>query len=185
MDIITFAQPVALLLLLGFTLWLLYTRPASKGGQVVETTPEPPAQKICKECKNWSLARGQAEIQANPAFAAACQHLPPWKMSVELEPNPEYQKLLVCATDLERQVETASGEEKARLEEKLDAALTDLHQTPPDIRVEGEHVDDAMYNLDWSHFGACMKHSELRSKDDRCSAWVQKVDGSIGLRVVS
>lgn len=111
----------------------------------------------CGECKSFDLAGGQKILSSNPAFRAAAEWVPPWRMgrALKMKPNPEY-----AALEAER--DAAEGEARALLDKRLEV-------TPREVAFdEEEQVEPELLHLDWAQFGACKTHSEIRAASDCC-----------------
>ena len=118
---------------------------------------------VCSTCKSFDLAGGQRLLSANPAFRAAAEWVPPWRMgrALKTKPNPEYLALLA-----ER--DAAEGEARQALERRLEAI-------PPEVPLdEDEQVEPSLLHLDWTQFGACLTHSEIRAGSDTCDKHTPK-----------
>jgi hypothetical protein len=121
----------------------------------------------CEGCRFFSLEGGQTIMSSQPAFAQAAQHIPPWQMGRPrlVEPNPEYDAL-------EERMQLAGKEGKYDLQSKLHAELMTMR--PGTLLPPEDHIEEPMLRLQWSDFGACGRHQELRSKADRCDDYEEK-----------
>jgi hypothetical protein len=117
----------------------------------------------CSTCKSFDLPGGQRLLASNPAFKAAAEWVPPWRMgrALKTKANPEYVALVA-----ER--DAAEGAARAALEQRLEAIPAEV---PLD---EDEQVEPALLHLDWTQFGACLTHSEIRAGSDTCPSWKPK-----------
>lgn len=119
-----------------------------------------PAAATCSTCKSFDLPGGQRLLTSNPAFKAAAEWVPPWRMgrALKTKPNPEYVALVA-----ER--DAAEGEARVALDKRIEAI-------PPEIPFdEDEQVEPSLLRLDWAQFGACSVHSEIRAGSDTCPSW--------------
>jgi hypothetical protein len=124
---------------------------------------------ICSTCKSFDLAGGQRLLSANPAFRAAAEWVPPWRMgrALKTKPNPEYLALVA-----ER--DAAEGEARQAVERRLEAI-------PPEVPLEEEEqVEPSLLHLDWTQFGACLTHSEIRAGSDTCDKHTPKAGAAAG-----
>jgi hypothetical protein len=136
-------------------------RPAAKRLPVVQAAPA--AGGTCAECKSFDLAGGQKILSSNPAFRAAAEWVPPWRMgrALKTKANPEY-------TALEAERDAAEGEARAALDKRLEV-------TPREVPFdEEEQVEPELLHLDWAQFGACKTHSEIRAASDCCDKFKAK-----------
>jgi len=103
-------------------------------------------------------------MASQPAFMQASQHIPPWQMGRPriVEPNPEYDAL-------EARMQAAGTDGDFELQAKLHEELLQLR--PGTLLPPEDHIEAPMLRLQWSDFGACGRHQELRSKTDRCDDW--------------
>ena len=127
--------------------------PALKRLLVVQDAPAA----TCSECKSFDLVGGQKLLSSNPAFRAAAEWVPPWRMgrALKTRPNPEY-------ATLEAERDAAEGEARAALDKRLEV-------TPREVPFDDdEQVEPGLLHLDWAQFGACLTHSEIRASSDRC-----------------
>lgn len=128
-----------------------------------------PAPGVCSTCKSFDLAGGQRLLSANPAFRAAAEWVPPWRMgrALKTKANPEYVALLA-----ER--DAAEGEARKAVERRMEAI-------PPEVPFdEEEQVEPALLHLDWTQFGACLTHSEIRAGSDTCPKHAPKAGAGAG-----
>lgn len=120
---------------------------------------EPEAKaKTCDSCAAFDLPGGQRLLTSNPAFKAAAEWVPPWRMgrALKTKANPEY-------TALVAERDAAEGEARALLDKRLEVI-------PKEVPFEeDEQVEPALLQLDWSQFGACSVHSEIRAASDTCA----------------
>jgi hypothetical protein len=126
-----------------------------------------PVVDSCEGCRFFSLEGGQTVMASQPAFAQAAQHIPPWQMGRPrlVEPNPEYD-------DLEARMQAAGTKGDYELQSKLHEELMTMR--PGTLLPPEEHIEEPMLRLQWSDFGACGRHQELRSKTDRCEDYEEK-----------
>lgn len=120
--------------------------------------------RTCGSCEHFDQAGGQKIITMHPAFAEAAKIIPPWRMgrALKLKPNPEYLAL--------------SAEINATIDQQRAKELTKRLETlPPEIPLTPEEqVEPKVLHVEWSDFGACMHHQELRAKSDTCDRFVPR-----------
>jgi hypothetical protein len=165
------------ILVAGLFAWftLRRARSAFAGSGVASAVPlaystlddaEPVLQssKTCAGCAHFDLRGGQKVMAMNPAFRAASEVIPPWRMgrALKTKPNPEY-----LALQGEIIAAIAAGDEA----KQRGLALT-LETLPPEVPIDvEEQIEAPLLSLEWSDFGACRKHKELRASSDACDAW--------------
>lgn len=128
---------------------------------VYTTLDESASSRGCSSCRFWDLEAGQKLMALNPAFMAASNLIPPWRMgrALKLKPNPEHLELLNLIS------EAPDEDRKRELRAKLDAIPAEIPLSPE------EQVQPELLDLEWSQFGACKKHQELRAGTDNCDLY--------------
>ena len=136
----------------------------------------------CEDCMFWSLKRGQQELQSNPAFFGATQHLQPYQMAEkrDLKPNPKYleQQKWIEALAIDEAKAKLQGdlEAYAKVKVEREAAELELNDIAPDVLEKTlPDANEPMLDASWDDLGACRKHRELTFKVHSCDDWAQQL----------
>lgn len=175
MDAIIVSALVLLALIAGIALTLLYLGRRARTALVevesaVVKLPVVAPKTTCATCMHFSLEAGQDEMRRNPAFMAALQVLPLWKMSRprEIEWHPAYAPL---DKKLRAAIEAKDQKRVMEVQKEIDALDIESYGREKNPR---EYVPPEALAAKPQDFGACAAHSELRSMNDRCDSYAVK-----------
>jgi len=162
----------------GYLAWRLMEGQARlRQAKATRTAPLVVSPESCETCAHFSLRDGQRLLDENPAFRAAAQVIPPWRMGRKLQtrPNEEYTRLHEERTGIENRLALAEAADETAEAEALKSKLRVLEATlaatpaetplPPSKQAPADVLDTK-----WSQFGACHHHEELRAMHDGCWA---------------